>query len=69
MAPYNRLEATIASGDETRLRMLHVLLYEALTPSVEKIRPDILTIAQEVPDKLPRPPKSADRANPDRYVT
>ena len=69
MPLYNRVEAILANGDEFRRRLIGVLLREVLTQSAEKIRPDILTIAQKVPDKPPRPPKSADRAHPDRYVT
>ena len=53
----DRLEASLASGDDTRRRLLDALLQEALTPSTEKIQQDIPTIAQKISDKPPGSPK------------
>ncbi len=53
----DRLEASLASGDDTRRRLLDALLQEALTPSTEKIQQDIPTIAQKMSDKPPESPK------------
>ena len=53
----DRLEASPASGDDTRWRLLDELLHEALAPSEERIRRDIPMISQEPPAKTPGPPK------------
>ena len=52
----DRLEASLASGNDSRSRLLGALLQEALGASTEKIRQDIPTIAQIVPENA-RPPK------------
>ena len=57
MALCDRLEASLASGDDTRCHLLDALLHEALARSEEKIRRDISMIAQELPAKPPGPPK------------
>ena len=53
----DRLEASLANGDDTRCRLLDALLHEALARSEEKIGRDISMIAQELPAKPPGPPK------------
>ena len=49
MALCDRLEASLATDDDTRRRLLDALLNEALSSSEEEIRQDISTIAQELP--------------------
>ncbi len=51
MALCDRLEESLAAGDDTRSRLLDALLHEALSPSKEEIRQVTNTIAQKVPDK------------------
>ena len=46
MALCDRLEESLASGDDTRCHLLDALLHEALVRSEEKIRRDISMIAQ-----------------------
>ena len=69
MALCDRLEASLATGDDTRCRLLDALLHEALSPSEEEIRQDISTIAQKLPDEPPRITQSADRASAGWDVT
>ena len=57
MALCNQMEANLASGDDTRCRLLDALLHEALAPRTEIIQQDIPMIAQNVSDKPPGPPK------------
>ena len=63
MALCDRLEASLATGDDTRCRLLDALLQEALTPSAEKIQQDIPTIAQKSVGQTTLVTQSADRAN------
>ena len=53
----DRLEASLAAGDDTRCRLLEALLHQALAPSEEKIRRDISMIDRELPSKPHGPPK------------
>ena len=57
MALCDQLEASLATGDDTRRRLLDALLHEALSPSKEEIRQDISTITPELPDETPGSPK------------
>ena len=62
----DRLEASLASGDDTRRRLLDAMLHEALAPSTEKIQQDISMIAQKVPDKPPGSPIVLTESTPIR---
>lgn len=53
----DRLEASLATGDDARRRLLDALLHEALAPSEERIREDISKTAQKLPDELSRSTK------------
>ena len=68
MALCDRLEASLASGDETRRRLLDALLHEALAPSEEESGSIISTIAQKSAGQTARATQSADRVNTDSYV-
>ena len=58
MALCDRLEASLASGDDTRRHLLDALLDEALSSGEEEIGQHISTIAQELPDKPPGSPEA-----------
>ena len=62
----DRLEASLATGDDTRSRLLDALLHEALAPSEEVSGSIISTIAQKVPDKPSGPPKVLTESTPIR---
>ena len=64
MALCGWLEASLASGDYTRCRLLDALLHEALAPSEEKSGSIIPTIAQKAPDKPPGSPKVLTEPKP-----
>ena len=64
----DRLEASLASGDDTRRRLLDALLHEALAPSEEESGSIISTIAQKSAGQTARATQSADRVNTDSYV-
>lgn len=49
--------ASLASGDDTRCRLLDALLSEALAPREDTIRPDTFIIAQELTAKRTGPCK------------
>ena len=49
----DRLEASLATGDDTRRHLLDALLHEALSLSEEDIEQNISTITQELPDQSP----------------
>ena len=49
----DRLEASLATGDDTRRDLLDALLHEALSLSEEDIEQNISTITQELPDQSP----------------
>ena len=66
MALCDRIEASLAAGNDTRRRLLDALLHEALAPSTEKIQQDIPMIAQKVPDKPPGSPKVLTESTPIR---
>ena len=42
----DRIEGSLANGDDTRRRLLDAVLQEALAPNAEKTQQDIPTIAQ-----------------------
>ena len=48
MALCDRMEASLAAGEDARRRLLEALLQEALTPSAEKIRQSIPAITREL---------------------
>ena len=58
----DRLEASLASGDDTRCRLLDALLHETLAPSEEESGSIISTIAQKSAGQTARITQSADRA-------
>ena len=62
----DRLEASLASGDDTRCRLLDALLHEALAPSEEVSGSIIPTIALKAPDKPTGPPKVLTESTPIR---
>ena len=68
MALCDRLEASLASGNNTRRHLLDALLHEALSLSEEEIGQDISTIAQRTAGRTARVARSADRANAGRGV-
>ena len=68
MALCNRLEVSLATGDETRRRLLVALLHEAMSPNKKEIRQDISTIAKRTAGRTARIARSADRANAGRGV-
>ena len=68
MALCNRLEVSLATGDETRRRLLDALLHEAMSPNKKEIRQDISTIAERTAGRAARIARSADRANAGRGV-
>ena len=66
MSVCDRLEASLAAGDDTRCRLLDVLLHEALAPNEEESGSIIPTIAQKVPDKPSGSPKVLTKSTPIR---
>ena len=68
MALCNRLEASLATSDDTRRRLLDALLQEALGLSTERFRQDMTTIVQKMPRWTTRVTPRAGRSNTDRYV-
>ncbi len=60
----DRLEASLASVDDTRRHLLGALLHEALATSEEKIRRDSSTITQEPPAKPPESLKALAHPTP-----
>ena len=68
MALCNRLEVSLATGDETRRGLLVALLHEAMSPNKKEIRQDISTIAKRTAGRTARIARSADRANAGRGV-
>ncbi len=68
MALCDRLEASLASGNNTRRHLLDALLHEALSLSEEEVGQDISTIAQRTAGRTARVARSADRANAGRGV-
>ena len=58
MALCDGLEASLASGNDTRHQLLDSLLHETLSLSEEKIGQDISTITQELPDEPPGSPEA-----------
>ena len=58
MALCDGLEASLASGNDTRHQLLDSLLHETLSLSEEKIGQDISTITQELPDETPGSPEA-----------
>ena len=68
MALCDRLEASLASGNDTRHQLLDALLHETLSLSEEKIGQDISTITQKTAGRTARIARSADRANAGRGI-
>ena len=63
MALCNRLEASLATSDDTRRRLLDALLQEALGLSTERFRQDMTTIVQKMPRRTTRVTPRAGRSN------
>ena len=57
MAVFDRIVASLASGNDTRRHLLDALLDEALSSGEEEIGQHISTIAQELPDEPPGSPE------------
>ena len=68
MAVFDRIVASLASGNDTRRHLLNALLHEALSLSEEKIWKDISTIAQRTAGRTTRIARSVDRANIGRDI-
>ena len=68
MAIFDRIVASLASGNDTRRHLLNALLHEALSLSEEKIWKDISTIAQRTAGRTTRIARSVDRANIGRDI-
>ena len=69
MALCDRLEASLAVGNDTRRHLLDTLLHEALSPSEEEIGQDISHDRSRTTGRIARMAGSADRANAGRDVT
>ena len=68
MALCDGLEASLASGNDTRHQLLDALLHETLSLSEEKIGQDISTITQKTAGRTAWIARSADRANAGRGI-